>query len=191
MPLLYIILGCAGYWLLEKRKTALLWSLSFSLLFTAFRSFYLLKAQRQQQLIVYNIPKHSAADLITGRSVFFRGDAALLQESFERSFHLKPARTALQATNVAPVKARLLQAGPKKIFFYNGLGDRLFDLADVIVVSGKSAPPDKSPLNKNKIQVVLDATVPRYRKGQWQLLCNAAGWPLHDVAEKGAFVMKW
>jgi competence protein ComEC len=189
--LLYIILGCAGYWLLEKRNGALLASLSCLLLFTTLRSFYLLKAQTQQQLIVYNISKHSAADFICGRNIFFRGDAALLQESFEQNFHLKPARVALQATKVTPVQAPLYQAGAKKILFYSGNGDRLFDLADVIVVSGKHTPPRNHVFQKNEIQVVLDATVPFYKTAQWQRLCGAVGWTLHDVKEKGAFVMKW
>jgi competence protein ComEC len=189
--LLYIILGCAGYWLLEKRKKALFLSLSFLLLFTMLRSFYLLKAQGQQQLIVYNISKHSAADFICGRNVLFRGDASLLQESFEQKFHLKPARISLQAKNITAVAAPILQAGTKKIAFYTGQADRLFDLADVVVVSGKGVPPKPGHFNKSSIQVVLDATVPFYRSAQWRRLCSTVGWPLHDVKEKGAFVMKW
>jgi competence protein ComEC len=189
--LLYIILGCAGYWLLEKRNGALLASLCCLLFFTALRAFYLLKAQTQQQLIVYNISKHSAADLICGRNIFYRGDASLLQASFEHDFHLKPARTALQATKVTTVKAPLFQAGAKKILFYNGQGDRLFDLADVVVVSGKYTPPRNQVFKKKEIQVVLDATVPFYKMAQWQRLCSTAGWTLHDVKVKGAFVMKW
>ena len=49
-------------------------------------------AYQQKKLVVYNVPKHPAIDIINGRSYAFLGDAALLQDGFERNFHLQPSR---------------------------------------------------------------------------------------------------
>lgn len=189
--LLFAAIGFAAYWMLEEQKKALRLSLFCILLFTGLRSWRLLQADKQRQLIVYNVPKYPAADFIAGRQVFFKGAKALLQEGFERNFHLKPARIALQAKAVAFMPGHLIQAGEQKVLFYDQYLPPSGPRPNILVVSGKGLLPDQWSHATGSMQVVLDATVPPYKSLQWQQWCDSVGWPLHDVKEKGAFVMKW
>ena len=90
--LLFIIVACLGYWLIEKSgkglKAALLGLLGFVLL----RSVSFINARNQQKIIVYNVPRQRAIDFINGREYFFEGDTNLLKDDFARNFHLKPSR---------------------------------------------------------------------------------------------------
>lgn len=191
VALLYLAIGFGGYWLLHKRKSALLVSLCWLLLFMVLHSYNMWQIKRQQHLIVYNVPRHRAVDYVAGGSVYFLGDVALLRKGFEQDFHLKPARTLMRAKNIHPIKATMMAAGGKTIGFLGMNQMPASTLPDVLIVSGKAAPPALLPPAKSPFQVVLDATVPPYRRRQWQHLAQSGGWRLHDVQANGAFVMKW
>lgn len=188
--LLFIMIAFAGSWLLVRERRWGMASLGCLLLFSVVQSREVMLAQRQRQLVVYNIPKHPAADFVWGRQVQYRGSPALLEEGFERNFHLRPARTLLRAKQVVYSHTSLVQAGSYRVLFY-AQPMALRRLPDVLVVSGKARPPMRWPSEPHRVQVVLDATVPRYRKVQWEALCRQQGWQLYDVQERGAFVMPW
>ena len=90
--LLYGCITAIWYWLMQKNKTALFYSLVFLLGFLSLRSWSFINALQQQQIIVYNVPKHQAIDFISGRNYFFKGDDELLTNSFLQNFHLNPSR---------------------------------------------------------------------------------------------------
>src|SRR4030095_14447510 len=46
----------------------------------------------QQKMIVYNVPKQSAIDIIAGKTCLFAGDSIVLKDAFLRNFNLKPSR---------------------------------------------------------------------------------------------------
>ncbi|HET7898564.1 MAG TPA: ComEC/Rec2 family competence protein, partial [Flavisolibacter sp.] len=84
--LLFALAFC--YWLLEKRRPFAWIAFSSFGLFMLLRGWSFYTAYRQKQLIVYNVPKHPAIDIINGRSYYFLGDSLLLSDGFERNFHL-------------------------------------------------------------------------------------------------------
>lgn len=190
MLLLFALAGLAGHWLLTRQAWSGRWALGCVLLFTVVQTREVLVAQHQRQLVVYNIPKHPAADFISGRQVQYIGSPALQQEGFARNFHLKPARILFRTKGLTYCKATLVAAGKKHVLFYSR-PMYLRRLPDVLVVSGKTKPPVVATPVTQKMQVVLDATVPPYRKQQWAAWCTPQGWPLHDVQTQGAFVMPW
>jgi competence protein ComEC len=87
--------------------------------FTSIVSFY--QSDQQQMLIVYNIPKHQAIDLISGRNYFFIGDSELLANDFTRNFHLKPSRVLYRITSTDSLPAffrakQFIEFGSKRIW---------------------------------------------------------------------------
>ena len=90
--LLFIAIGGAGHWLLGKWKAGLFIGLMALLGFFAARSSSFMAADRQQKLIVYNVPQRRAIDFIRGRDYYFYGDSILITDDFTRNFHLKPSR---------------------------------------------------------------------------------------------------
>jgi competence protein ComEC len=96
--MLLVFAVSASYWLMEKQRrfawTALI-SFSFFMLIRA-ASFS--QAFQQKKLIVYNVPKHTAIDVIEGRQFSFVGDTSLLYDDFARNFHLQPSRVLHRIT---------------------------------------------------------------------------------------------
>jgi len=89
---LYFIIIGFSYWLIEKKIKFLLLGLTFLASFIAIRSIDFIRKNHQQKIIVYNVPKHTAIDLIDGRNYFFLGDSILNENGFLRNFHIKPSR---------------------------------------------------------------------------------------------------
>ena len=87
LVLLYAVVIAMACWLMKKSKTALFASLVCLLGFLSIRTYSFICAGGQQQLIVYNIPRHQALDFINGRNYFFKGDSDLLTNTFLQNFH--------------------------------------------------------------------------------------------------------
>lgn len=185
------------YWLMEKQR------LYARLAFASFGLFMLLRglsfydAYSQRKLIVYNVPKHPAIDIINGRNYAFLGDSLLLHNGFERNFHLQPSRVLHR---VSPTESMVT----RKDFTLSG---KKFLLLDDALPFAEASPKQKIDvliLSKNpKIyinrlvrsfefdQVVIDGSVPPWKAALWKRDCDSLQIPVYDVSEKGAFVMRW
>ncbi|MEI6949130.1 ComEC/Rec2 family competence protein [Paraflavisolibacter sp. H34] len=190
------LVGALAYWLMEQQKRGLWLGLFCLLGFMGLRSWSFAAANRQQKLIVYNVPRLRAIDLIEGRSALFWGDEALLQEGFARNFYLQPSRVLHRVAQIvpAPAHSHAFNFCGKKVVLLDP-GQRFLPRAsrlplDVLVVSGspRTGPAELAASFLLK-QVVLDASVPRRRAQRWQHACDSLGVACHDVAEKGAFEM--
>jgi competence protein ComEC len=188
-----------GYWLLEKRKQGA-WVGTFAVLFfVSLRSFSFYKAAEQQKLVVYNVPKHRAIDILKGRNYFFIGDTDLLADDFLRNFHIKPSRILHRAAATDHLsnfllKEDLLQYGKKKIllidknFFFDSNTAKI--PIDLLVIS-KNPKLYLSNLSKTFTvkQVVFDGSTPAWKIKYWIKDCDSLHIPYYNVSEKGAFVM--
>src|SRR6266567_4359453 len=70
---LYGCIAGLGCWLIEKVKKGLVFALFCLLGFFMLRTFSFIDANKQQQLVVYNIPRRRAIDFIDGRNYLFAG----------------------------------------------------------------------------------------------------------------------
>ena len=196
---LFLFITGIGYWLFEKKKMSLQIGLTAFFCFWGLRSFSFWQADRQQKIIVYNVPQHEAIDFINGQSYFFRGDTDLIKNNFARNFHLKPSRViqrvkAKSSLNNLVVAGNYISFGTKNILLIDGT----FSLAssdtkypiDLLVVS-KNPKVYISRLNNSFTikQIVFDGSVPAGKLKFWKKDCDSLHIPYHDVAEKGAFVM--
>jgi len=169
------------------------------LFFISLRSSSFYQAYHQKKLIVYNIPRHQALDIINGREYFFAGDSDILSDDFLTNFYLRPSlilhriESAHQLPGLLKEK-NLIQFGSKKILLIDKnyefvkLDGRV--LIDVVVVS-KNPKLYFSSLTRtfNIRQVVFDNSVPSWKLKYWMKDCDSLSIPYYDVNKKGAFVM--
>jgi competence protein ComEC len=194
--LLYLFIAAIAVWLLEEKRKAVWIGLGSLLLFSCLRTSSFLKAGQQQELIVYNIPKHSAIDIIQGRDLTFIGDAAFVEDDFLRNFHLQPSRVQHRIKNIAVNDST-------KLFSLNGKRIVLLDTAvqfnainkpqiDVLILSRNPKLYLKAlAATCNIKQLVLDGSVPRWKASLWKKDAAELHIPCYDVSEKGAFVMNF
>lgn len=197
--LLYLFTAAAAWWLLQKSKPGFMIALLALLGFTAIRSASFIRAQEQQKIVIYNIPKKSAIDIIRGNRFLFAGDPSLRTDKAAIQFHLRPARILYRAqeTNQLPgwiARGPFLQTGNKKII----LLDHATELPvqnhlppiDLLILSGNPKLYFKQLAASLRIrQVVFDSSVPAWKSRYWKADCDALHIPWHDVSTSGAFVM--
>jgi competence protein ComEC len=185
------------YWLLEKqRRFAWLAFASFGL-FMLLRGASFYAAFNQKQLIVYNVPKHPAIDIIDGRRYYFVGDSLLLSDGFERNFHLQPSRILHRISpqqNDVGVKQFAL-AGKQVLILNEALPFAAAEpkqTIDVLVLSGNPKLYISRLLHSFSIrQVVIDGSVPSWKAALWKKDCDSLHVSCYNVSEDGAFVMNW
>ncbi|MBK5272001.1 MAG: ComEC family competence protein [Bacteroidia bacterium] len=197
--LLIVFVSCSGYWLLEKSKTGLKIGLAALAGFVILRSYSFIQTERQQKIIVYNVPQHSAIDFVNGRNFLFVGDSDLVEEGFARNFHLKPSRILYRINETYTLNAF---CGYKNYNKYLDKNILLLDKSISFQQRAEKSTIDLLVISKNpKVyitklanafnikQVVFDGSVPAWKLNYWKKDCDSLHIPYHDVNEKGAFVM--
>lgn len=191
--LLLLFIAGISFWLLEKRRAGLWFGLSCFLAFSVLRTFSIIHAAQQQKLIVYNIAKHQAIDVFSGRQAWFIGDAELVQKNAAMKLHLQPGRVAHRIQSTSPIGAKAFTFCNKTILILDTtIALQTFSKPhiDVVVLSKNPKLYIKSLVAQFAVsQVVIDASVPWWKARQWQQACDSLRLPCHDVAQKGAFVM--
>jgi competence protein ComEC len=84
LVLLLIATCFLSLWLFNKNTRAFIIALTAFALFFAMRTADIIHHNLQQKIIVYNIPKQSAVDIITGNTCRFTGDSNILQNAFSK-----------------------------------------------------------------------------------------------------------
>jgi competence protein ComEC len=185
------------FWLMETRRYYARIAFTSLTLFMCLRGLSFADAYRQRKLVVYNVPKHPAIDIINGRHYVFLGDSALLFDGFERNFHLQPSRVLHRLAPVeGDIGTRYFTLGGKQLLH---LDEALpFTAAypkqqlSVVVLSKNPKLTISSLVPAFSIgQVVIDGSVPPWKAALWKKECDSLRIPAYDVSERGAFVMNW
>jgi competence protein ComEC len=189
------VIAGISYWLIEKKKQAFWFSIVCLLLFITLRTTSFIKTAEQKKIIVYNVPKYAAIDIIDGRRYRFIGDDDLEQNEFLQNFHIRPSRV-LHRTKGIKAATNL------KSFQFYGKQVVIIDTSVILNSPSSIRTIDLLVLSKNpKIyikdlrqafnlkQIVLDGSVPSLKAKLWQKDCDSLRIPCYDVSEKGAFVM--
>jgi competence protein ComEC len=195
---LYVFISAAAWWLLHKKNKGALLSLLALLLFIFFRTVDVWHTKQQKKLIVYNIPRHSAIDVMVGASYFFKGDSALQENKTLQKFHLQPCRLLHRVINSFNPGKLLVE---KNFFRFGNTSFLLIDtpidltefypntFVDIIILSHN---PDIEIAQINGVitcrQVVFDASNSAWKVTKWQQECAQLGLAAFSVADKGAFV---
>ncbi|MEP7319244.1 MAG: ComEC/Rec2 family competence protein [Panacibacter sp.] len=196
----WMLYGCILFicvWLLQKSTKAFVVSISFLTLFIALLTTDILQRINQQKMIVYNVPKQSAIDIIQGNTYQFTGDSILLHDGFLRNFHLKPGRILYQVkpgSNAAIVQNNIIQINHTSLLLLNN-SFQLQPLenkipVDIIVVSGnpKIYISELQQAFTFK-QLVFDSSNPLWKTELWKKDCENLHLRFHSTAQQGAFVL--
>lgn len=195
--MLFAIILSAVAWLQWKRKKALLVMLVFANLFLLSISINFIKSSRQQQLIVYDVPKHSAIDLVKGNHYYFIGDSIMQYENSLKNFHLQPARIQMMCNNDSktsiPYNTIVSYSGYRSIIL-NELFEqkRVHEQVPVhLIILTKNVSMSASDLAANFIfdQLVADGSVSNWKTQKLKKECEALHLPFYSVSEQGAFVL--
>ena len=184
------------FWLIDKRKWVFWLSLGSLVIFISLRSLSFTKAYNQKKLIVYNVPKYSAIDLIDGRAYNFIGDSALLYDDFIRNFHIQPSRVLnrMKQDQILPACCKDFEFCNKRIAIIDSAKHFIplesKQLIDILILS-KNPRLYISNLTKTFSigQIVIDGSVPQWKAELWKHDCDSLHIQCFDVSEKGAFVM--
>lgn len=195
---LYVLIGALAWWLLKCQRQGVILSLLALLSFIIIRAVHIWNTGQQKKLIVYNIPRHSAIDVMVGTKYFFMGDSLILHDAPLQKFHLQPCRLLHRVINSFNPGNILVE----KNFYRFGktsflLLDAPMDLSasshripvDIIILSNN--PPIKIAQITGAFQCrhfVFDASNPAWKVARWQQECDQLGITAFSVADKGAFV---
>lgn len=185
-----------SFWLMDKKKWMLWLSLSSLLLFISLRSWSFMKACNQKKLIVYNVPKYSAIDLINGRTFSFVGDSALLYDDFIRNFHIQPSRVMhrIEQNQVVSICCKDFEFCNKRFALIDSseyfVPLQLKQSIDVLILSKNPRLYISNLIKTFDVhQIVIDGSVPHWKAKLWKKDCDSLHIPCFNVSEKGAFVM--
>jgi competence protein ComEC len=194
--LLFIVVVAICKWFIDKKKWVLWTALGSLSVFMCLRSASIVAAYKQQKLIVYNVPKYAAIDLVDGRGYSFIGDSLLLYDEYTRNFHIEPCRILYRAGE----KQRLPICC--KEFEFRKCRVAILDSSKHFLSLEPKQPIDLFILSKNPRvyisdlarsfaikQIVIDGSVPAWKARLWKKDCDSLNINCFDVAEKGAFVM--
>lgn len=198
--ILYGVILTAGYWLLNKNKTAFKISLWMFLSFTALSVYTKWKTSSQQKIIVYNIPRHRSIDFINGNTYKFIGDTSVTGNNMLQHFHMKPARIALQLSREVDSIPILDSRGD--VYFFKDKKILLIHTpivfhpaavkinVDYIIISnnpGLSIPQLATVFNCN--QFIFDGSNSLWKIAKWKKECEQLHLRCYSVPEQGAFVL--
>jgi competence protein ComEC len=190
---------CVWIWLYQKKFRLLIYAISFIAVFFIIRGIDFFNKSTQQKLIVYNVPKHSAIDLIEGRQYKFLGDSVLINDGFLRNFHIKPSRTLHRISPANKLKnfninGNLISCNGKTIllikegFVMPTLKAKLN--VDVIVLTGNPTVYLKDLHQTfNCKYYVFDSSNPFWKIAYWKKDADSLHLQHHNTLVNGAFVM--
>lgn len=194
--LMLVIIGYS-YWLLEKRAKGFVAGLLCMLCYFAMRSFDFIDKYQQKKIIVYNVPSHTAIDLVEGRKYQFIGDSILKQDGFLRNFHIKPSRILNRISESNSLNNILLH---KKCIVTKNKIVAIVDSpiayttqpitvdAVVITKSPKLHIPKLLQAFNTK-QIVFDGSNAAWKISKWQQACDSLHLQYHNCSLQGSFEM--
>lgn len=199
--LLFLFFAATSYWLMEKERRSLYLALTLLLGCLVLRAFNFYHAGKQQRLVVYNIPGHSAIDLIKGRHCEFRGDSAVWQQEATRRFYMERSHTSyrISRTHIATAAS-----GPPSVVTFG---------KHVIIIADSSLQQPAAPLATAVYMVILtrhsnlslqqlqyyfgcgmavaDASCSSWQLSAWRAEARRLHIPFHSVREEGALVVNF
>ncbi len=198
MLLFLFIIGMSLY-LMNKTRRALLVALSGLFFFVMIRWVKTYRSTQHDKMIVYNIPKCTAIDFISGGRVMHLGDSASIRDTFINSFFLTNARTHFRyfverQSYINDLANPVLSFNNKKVLILNSpvlpvnANSKLNVDVVILTNNAKVNLTDIHNLIAFKT-IVADGSNSLWKIHQWKRTCDSLHLPLHSVPEKGAFIL--
>jgi competence protein ComEC len=197
--LLYAIVAGSGAWLITKNKNWFKFALISLLVFSIQHIYAKWQIEKQQKIIIYNVPQHQAIDFVKGSNYQFVGDSILLEDGMLQNFHLKPGRIFMQLNN----RVDSLNAVFHQTIFYQykdkkiGIINQSFLFepqskktdVDILIISKNPGLSISQLANTfNCKLIVFDASNPLWKIEKWQKECMELNLKVYSIPSSGALV---
>ncbi|HUP13678.1 MAG TPA: hypothetical protein VM187_15760, partial [Niastella sp.] len=196
---LYVFIAATAWWLFQNKKQGVSIALLAILTFCAFHITSVWTALHQKKLIVYNIPKHSAIDVMVGKQYMFKGDSALLHDAQLQKFHLQPSRLLHRVNNTNTTGKLRSENNRYKLGNFSFLlidqpynPNNVTPKTPVDIIILLNNPPLTIPQLTSVFtcrQFVFDASNAPWKVARWQQECEQLGLLGFSVTDRGAFVL--
>ena len=201
----FLITGCLMRAVARDKSKPILWGLAMLAVTGLWINLCAFRDANERELIIYQIPGHSAVDLLNGNEGIYLGDlpwadprleqAAGNYRAFRRirvSRQLGPA-DSLELTERSFFKmADWVQFYSYRLYLLDHLPDRppaAPPELDLLLVSGNPAfDPLNMPAFFKPAAVVLDGSNTRRTADRWANACKQLNIPCHYTARDGAFI---
>lgn len=199
LGLMFAIICFFAFWIFHKNSKAFITALScMMLLFISFDAdiFY---HRMQQKIIVYNIPKQSAVDIIAGNTFRFMGDSIVLTDAFLRNFNLKPARVknrvySNQNILLPAMENYILKINTSKILILNQPAfipkSKEKITVNILILSHNI---NQTPAEINNLfncnYIIADSSIPAWKSAKWKKEFEQLHLRFYSVAQDGAFTL--
>lgn len=189
----YLVLVSGAVALLYHRRCWLLAALAGCWVLLVWQQAGWWQLQGQNKLVVYNIARTAAAELVTGHNSRFIGDASLLADAGQQRYYLLPAHTSWQIEHTLFTRHWLYRCGHTTIGFLSpGLvqaGANTACPVDILVLSGSPVCAVAQLQQRFHCkQLVFDCSNPLWKIQKWKKDCDSLHLRFHSVPEQGAFI---
>ncbi len=205
--MLYLLLLAGVAFTIRHNPRYLLVSLSALVMLAGSRSFGAYQDSIRRQLIIYDVPGHSAIDFITGRQHVFHADTALTGDDRLADFHIRPCWVKLNLERPLRMNPDLMQTrhlvARDGFIWFHGLKIRIEERTinsqgrvprdpiqvDILVLTGnrfQQAQPLTALYDAGT--VIIDSSFDFYRGRYIKRELEALDVTCHSVRHDGAFV---
>lgn len=193
--ILFISIVGLGYWLMNKNTKAFFVGLCSCCLFLAIRCADFYTKTQQQKIIVYNVPNHTAIDVINGRKFNFIGDSILNTDGFLRNFHINPSRVLhrisetqqpifTQHNNFICANNKTIAIVDKPLPHTNSAIN-----VDAVVITQNPKLYIKNLVETlNTPLIIFDGSNSTYKINYWKKDCDSLHIPYYICAMQGAYI---
>jgi competence protein ComEC len=196
--LLYAFILAVCYWLLRKASKSFMLALLLFAALVVYTGMRYIGIGHTQKLIVYNVPRQTAIDIMQGTSYHFIGDSALLQDGPMLRYNLKPSRVIngvspagntsfnpnIQNSCFTVNNTRILLLN--NMFAFNNTTGKI--RVDVIILSKNPKYTIEDIQHAFSFrQLVFDSSNPMWKIRRWKKDCDSLHLRFHSVPEQGAF----
>lgn len=197
--LLYGILIGMAAWLFSRRPAWLMGGLGCTACLLLAGSFTRIRQKQQQKLIVYNIPRYRAIDILDGYDCLFLGDARLRNNASLTSYHLRPSRilhgvSEQKSLNRIKVSGPLVAGPHKKILLIHQpvtipVPARKIRV-DLIILSGNPDVDLRQLASRfTCAEYIFDSSNPLWKIQYWKKAADSLHLRHQTISEQGALEM--
>ncbi len=167
--------------------------LGFTLAMYAFAEW---QANRQAQLVIYHVPRHTVVDYFEGKRLITLSDTEVSKQSVQ--FASQSYRWFRRINHIEEIpleQSAVFQLGQRNIAiisepWHPEAADEALRVDAILI---RQSPYLSSVAKLTQIfnceQIVADASNSRRKVQQWRAECDSLGILFHDINESGAFVM--
>lgn len=190
--LLMLVIVFIFFFLQTKKPQHFTAALSLMLICSIISTANILMQRKQDYITVYEVPGHSAFDIISNGKYHFFSDTALIRNSSQQNFHLTPSRIAAFSNTMKSETALLhpstLKTANDIIFIANGSIESYPKNASVVILSRHSKVSfDSLAQLKQCKYIVADASSTRNAVLKWKKEAGRLNLRFHAVTDAGAW----